>query len=333
MILVITPAVLHSEEVKREIKLAESAVSASQAQTDLTRQELIFNVISSYYTHLRLNSVVEAGEALVRSVVESRRIAKKRLDTGRAAPLDLLRLDARLSTAESQLRVARNNLERTVAILTALLALPPGTSLTVAGELTAVEDLWNAESARRTALLKRPDLTELRLEIDAQRNRVGIADSKMLPSVDASAYYGGVAGNDGTTTDDAKIFISFRYPLYTGGRLGAEKRRELAKLRKLEARLDAAERKTLAEVDQSLVELSSTRTRLVAGLRTIALAAEALRVERRKFSGGRGTSNDLLFAEEALFRAKNEVASIKADSQIAEAALRFETGQLQAPLE
>ncbi|GMQ77267.1 MAG: TolC family outer membrane protein [Gammaproteobacteria bacterium] len=319
--------------IEKEIALAEAAAAASRARADLTQQGLIFNVTSGYYTYLRLDTVIEAGEGLVRSVKESRRIAQKRLDTGRAAPLDLLRLDTRLSSAESQLRVARNGLERTVATLTALLALPPGTPLTVAGELRAADAPWDAETARQTALSERPDLIALRREVDAQRRRVGIAKSRMLPSIDASAYYGGATGNSGTSTDDAKIFIFFRYPLYSGGELSAAKRREAAKLMQLMARLDAQERDALAEVDQFLVELSSTRARLVAGRRAIIQADEALRVERQKFSGGRGTSNDLLLAEEALLRAKTEVAAIKADSQIAVAALRLATGQLRAPVE
>jgi len=319
--------------IEKQIALAEAAAAASRARTNVTQQGLIFNVISGYYTYLRLDSVIEAGEGLVRSVKESRRIAQKRLDSGRAAPLDVLRLDARLSSAESQLRVARNGLERTVATLTALLALPPGTSLAVAGELSPAQAPWDAETARQKALSGRPDLVALRREVDAQRRRVGIAKSRMLPSLDASAYYGGATGNSGTTTDDAKIFVFFRYPLYSGGELSAAKRRESAKLMQIMARLDAAERNALAEVDQSLVELSSTGARLAAGRRTITQADEALRAERQKFNSGRGTSNDLLLAEESLLRARTEVAAITTDSQIARAALLLATGQLRAPVE
>jgi len=111
--------------IQKEVSVAEAGVAASRAAAELTRQELIFNVTSAYYTYFRLREVIKANQALVRSVEESRRIASQRAKIGRAARIDVLRLDARLSAVESQLTVARNNLDRIAETMKALLALPP----------------------------------------------------------------------------------------------------------------------------------------------------------------------------------------------------------------
>ncbi|MCH9003597.1 MAG: TolC family protein, partial [Planctomycetes bacterium] len=162
--------------------------------------------------------------------------------------------------------------------------------------------------------------------------RIGISKARAGPSVDASVIYGANTGED-RTTDDAKFLLQFRLPLYAGGVLEARKRREMKKLRQLEMKLQAAERQALADVERALIELSSSKSRLDAGSRAVALAEEALRVENQKFKEGRGTSNDLLLAEEALLRAKTAIAAAISDNRIAFAALRFASGELDVPSE
>jgi outer membrane protein TolC len=61
------------------------------------------------------------------------------------------------------------------------------------------------------------------------------------------------------------------------------------------------------------------------------VADEVLRIDQQRFREGRGTSSDLLLSEESVLRAKTDLAAIMADSQIAAAALKLATGELDAP--
>ena len=56
-------------------------------------------------------------------------------------------------------------------------------------------------------------------------------------------------------------------------------------------------------------------------------------MEREKFTQGRGTSNDLLIAEETLLRARTQLAIALADSQIAKAALKLAAGETPVPVD
>jgi outer membrane protein len=123
------------------------------------------------------------------------------------------------------------------------------------------------------------------------------------------------------------LFVEFRIPLYEGGVLRARKRKALIQLRETEQRLQAAERGALGELERAVLDLKASEPRIQAARRAVQLAEESLRVEREKFAQGRGTSNDLLLAEEALLRARTELAVALADSQIALAALKFATGE------
>lgn len=316
--------------IQMEVAVSKAAVATSRSRSELSRQELIFNVSSAYFTYLRVKAVIAAGEALVRSVGESRRIAEERVKIGRAARLDVLRLEARLSAAESRLTAARDDLERIAETLKALLALPPGYGLKIDGDLTPDKAHWDEKAALDTALSKRPDILALRRRVEAQRQRIGIAGARAGPTMDASVFYGAATGKD-QTSDDARFMLKFRLPLYSGGVLEARKRREKARLRQLEAKLGALKRQALAEVRRAVIELSSTKARLDAGARAIDQAKEALRVERQKFREGRGTGNDLLLAEESLLQAKTGLAAALSDGRIATVALQLATGELDAP--
>ena len=180
--------------IRHEINIAEFGLEAAQSRAAFTSQELVFNVTSAYYTHLRIESDLAAREGLVRSVGESRRIAQDQVSLGRAAKLDLLRLDAKLARVQSELAVVRNALENTKVTLRTLLALPPDTSLNVSGELLAASQSVNVADSRQAALSNRQDLAALRRELTAQMERVGIARSLRHPTVDVSALYGFATG-------------------------------------------------------------------------------------------------------------------------------------------
>ena len=211
--------------------------------------------------------------------------------------------------------------------------MPTEVLLEITGELVAAPTNFPLEQMREQALSNRPDITALRRELRAQRAAVGIAGSRLQPTVDFNAKYLGLTGiDDGTTKDDAQLFLRFRMPLYTGGVLLAGKRKAIAKLKESEFRLRDAERRALTELEQAALRLRDAEPRITAARRAVDQADESLRVEREKFTEGRGTSNDLLLADEALLRARTELAIALSDSQIALAALRFSVGEEPVPM-
>jgi outer membrane protein TolC len=317
-----------SGRIEHGISLAEARTEAARSRAELNRNELIFNVASGYYTGLRLQQVVAAQEAALSSLQESLRIAGLQREVGRIASLDLLRIETRESQVERDLAGARSAYAQTLELLKELINVPIEVSLDISGVLTQASAKIVTEAMRGQALIQRPDLIALRHQVQAQKAALGIAGSRLGLQVDLKASYRGVTGvDDGTTKDDAMLFVELRIPLYEGGVLRARKRKALIQLRETEQRLQAAERGALGDLERAVLDLKASEPRIQAARRAVRLAEESLRVERVKFTQGRGTSNDLLLAEEALLRARTELAVALADSQIAQAALKFATGE------
>ncbi len=317
-----------SGRIEHGISLAEARTEAARGRVELTRAQLLFNVASGYYTVLRLQEVITAQEAVLSSLNESQRIGHLQASVGRIAPLELLRLDTRVSQAERDLAGARSAHAQATEVIKELINVPTEVSLDIAGTLVPAPKIVDLGTLRDQALAQRPDLVSLRHEVRAQREAVGVADARFGPTVDLMADYRGVTGiDDGITKDDARLMVDLRIPLYTGGTLQARKRKALNELRRLQQRLEQAERRALAELERAALELAAADPRIQAARRAVDQASESLRVERAKFGQGRGTSNDLLLAEEALLRSRTELASVLADSQIAWSALKLAAGE------
>ena len=317
-----------SGRIEHGISLAEARTEAVRARAELTRVELIFNVTSGYYTALRLQKVITAQEAVLSSLHESQRIGKLQAEVGRIAPLDLLRLNTRVSQAERDLAGARNAYAQVLEVLKQLINVPSEVFLDIRGELIPAPTGVALDALRNQALAQRPDLVSLRHEVRAKREAVGVARAQLGPKVDFTASYRGVTGiDDGITKDDAGLFVNLRIPLYAGGVFRAQTRKASGELREVQLRLRDAERRALAELERAALDLAAAEPRIRAARRAVGQAEESLRVEREKFAQGRGTSNDLLLAEEALLRSRTELAAALADSQIAWAALKLAAGE------
>ncbi len=113
-----------SGRIDHGISLAEAKAEAARYRSKLTRNELIFNVASGYYTALRLQRVIAAQQATLKSLDESRRISRLLREVGRIAPLDMLRLQTRVSQSERDLAGAHNAYARTLEVLKELVYVP-----------------------------------------------------------------------------------------------------------------------------------------------------------------------------------------------------------------
>ena len=317
-----------SGRIEHGISLAEARADVSRFRSALARSQLIFNVASTYYTTLRLKRVIAAQETTLKSLMESQRVTRLQQQVGRVARVDELRLDTRVSQGESDLASARNVYGRAIEVLKTLINVPAEVFLDVSGTLRAANIAIPIERLREQVRSDRPDIIAYRHEVRARREAVGIAGSRLGPTVNFKAGYRGVTGNnDGLTKDDAQLRLELRMPLYTGGILDASKRKALAELKEAEFRLLDAERRALAELERAALDLKAAGPRISAARRAVRQAEESLRVESQKYSQGRGTSNDLLLSEEALLRARTQLSAALADSQIAEAALKLAVGQ------
>lgn len=316
-----------SGRIENGVSLARARVKAARARFEQTRAQLLFNVASAYFTTLRLQRVVIAQMATLRSLGETLRTGRLQSRVGRIAPVALVRVRTRASQARRELAAARAALGEAIELLKLLAALPAERAIRIAGKLYPQRYGFDPRDLRARAGTSRPDLVKLREDVRAQMSAVKIAAGEFGPNVNLKARYRGATGiADGITKDAGGFVVELRIPLYDGVLL-AGKRKAAAQLRVLELRLRSAERRALFEVQRAILVYHSSGIKINAARRAVGQGVIAIRAERRRFAEGRGTSNDLLLAEDAYLRARTQLAAALAERQIAVAALKFAIGE------
>lgn len=84
------------------LKSAQDLLIAANARTELTRQQIEFQVFSSYYSLRTSTDRVRTSEALLASATESERVARGRYQEGVGSIVDLLIAQSALASARAQ---------------------------------------------------------------------------------------------------------------------------------------------------------------------------------------------------------------------------------------
>ncbi|MBE0433860.1 TolC family protein [candidate division WOR-3 bacterium] len=315
-------------------------IEASRVLTLLTREqvvqtadELIFNLSNTFYNALRFQNDVKATEANVTALEEAQKNMRSHVEVGRAARVDLLKVNTRLAAVKQELTQVRNKVELAYVILKTLMGLDLTEPFSVKAKgalgheavtLDLAEDLREAES-------RRPALQASRRAVEAQEQRVQIAKGAHLPSIALRMQYvgGGGAESGGRSLQDFTAGMSISVPVFTGGQLTAHVAQEEAKLSKARADFNKSRLDVQREVQTAHLDISDSEERIATAQAALEDARETLRIEQLKTEVGRGIIENLLDAQAAELQAETNYTRALADYNTALVARRKAIGRIR----
>ncbi|MFP4193297.1 MAG: TolC family protein [Candidatus Hydrogenedentota bacterium] len=127
--------------------------------------------------------------------------------------------------------------------------------------------------------------------------------------------------------DSGRIGVTVDVPIFEGGQIQASIAKERAQFRAAQQRLRRLELEIMLEVETAVSNVTSAFERVRVAEKSIAEAEESLKLERQKYTLGRGAVVDVLDAEEALLQAQTNYHGALADYQIAKAELQLAAGE------
>ncbi len=292
-------------------------------------QDLLFNVAATYTKALYLRDLQKAVQARIRALETEQAHLARRLAEGRAAKLELVRLQTQLSQARHDLLATEQGERDALTLLAMLLGesgkLPP---LADASPIPAAPALSAGEALAR-ARRQHPDLLRAQSLEKAASNNVDIARSEQRPqlSLVANAQESAAAGAwDGYSS--GQIGVQLSIPLFDGSI--RKNRVAQARLERRKSELLAAQTadQITAEVEQAAGALTESRARLEVAAQGEREAEEALRIETVRYAAGESTVTDLLGAEAALWSARVNRLQASYDIAASHARLLRATGEL-----
>jgi outer membrane protein TolC len=314
------------------IRGARAGEAGAAAARSATEQALTARVAIAYLAALTARGVLEAEESAIEALQAERHRVELLLGEGRAARVELLRVDAALAAAEAERVATLARLDLAERNLARLIDRP--VELTRAARLEPVRLVEEAALAERPALLERAITASPQLEAARQRVRATeaerqIAKAAWWPVVDVFGAYLGYGSNATDPTAEWQAGIELKYPIFSGGARAKAVSEASARADAVREELRSAELGAEEETDRALNAAIETRARVEALSRAVQHQAEVVRIERLSLEAGAGTQTDYLRAEADLLGARSRLV----EARHAEIAARVELARVVGELD
>ena len=325
---------LFNAESLATIDAAEATVAKARAELEVSRQDLIVRVVRDYFNILGAQDDVEFAQAEETAIARQLEQAQKRFEVGLIAITDVREAQAQYDSALARIILAENLLDNARQALEVIIAQPPSP------DLARLSD-------RLELLLPDPAQSQPWVEIALQNNRSllaalatqqvaaderQIANNSRYPTLDLTASYSDSSiENDplpNNDQQDAALALLLNVPLYTGGRISAE--RSQAEAVYQSARNAALLQKRLTSQNTRVAYLGviSDISQVKALKQALKSTTTALEATEAGFDVGTRTSVDVMISVRATYGAQRDYARARYDYLINTLRLQLAVGLL-----
>ncbi len=325
---------------RQNIQLNKKSLQISEA---VLRGELMTNVTlvaRAYYKLILAREAVQVQTSALQSANQLVEDSRRKVQAGALLPLDQQQAESSYQTIQTELFAAEQNYLQEENELKSLLTdnyqswmdltIVPSESLDAVVELPG-----NRAASWANALLRRPDLMELRLELEKQDIIVVFTHNQLFPTLDLGGGYAW-ASTEHTFSQSLSVLRDGSFPSYSASaifatpvaNIAARNEHKASGLAKEQAllRFKRLQQSIITEVDTA-VKLTETTFKQVGSTRKARVAAKAaLDSAEKQYRAGALTSFFVLDFQRRLAFARYAEVRALADYHIAQAGLALSEG-------
>jgi len=315
----------------RRYKAAQSGIAAARAQEIRAREESVLLVVSQYLGCQRSAADVEAAQAretLAQALYDQAADLQK---NGVGTGIDTLRANVELQNEKQRVIVTRTQLETGLFALGRLLSVDPQRKIELADQVQffATPDIA-ADQTLEHAYATRPELRQIAAQMAQAELGLKAASEERLPKLAVSGSWAEQGLTPVSVIPVYQYQASLEVPLFTGGRIEAEREKMEIALRQLKQQEQAASDSIALEVKTSIAQLASARSEVDVANLGVELARQEVDQARDRFQAGVANNIEVVTAQNELARANdNQIAALyrynQARADVAHAAGQMET--------
>jgi outer membrane protein len=282
-----------------QVRVSEMEKAIQTSRRDFTVQDVVANVTNTFNKLLQLKELRQANVYSVRALERQRENTELLVKAGRAAHVELLRVEVQLASEKQNLVKTEEAMIRTKDALQFLMGVKEGQVRDISGSLRKNE-MVSSEDVDRL-IMSRPDVVAAKKKVEQEKARVNIASGKRYPSLALVSDYGNRAGaglSDREEVWEAGVVVSVN--IFDAGIISSEIGREKALYGKAQEELKLLELRARLDASNALSLLRESENRFALADRALAQSEETLRIEELKYKTGAGTITDVLLSESAL---------------------------------
>jgi len=329
---------LFNQAVFTGLKAAKTTREFYKINEQLTEEQVIEKVASSYYEVYKTKSQIKTIDQTVENTTRVRDVIQSLYDNGLAKKIDLDRTNVTLNNIKSSRQQLINALELQENALKYLIGMDINNPITLPDdtfEITQhalVDETTNIENRTEIQLLeKQSELLVLNkkateaqgypsLSLNANYGYLGIGDKFPWFQSYPGAYW----------SDYSSIGLNLSIPIFNGGSIRAKTKQAQIEIDKLEVdkrdtrlALDLDLRNAITQLNNSLITFNTQKE-------NVNLAKEVLSNVENNYKFGLASLTDLLDAETSFADSQNSYTNALLDYKIAEVKLIKAKGELKS---
>jgi outer membrane protein len=331
------------------LKIAEETITKTVFDLDAVKEEYLLNVASTYYDVLKSKKAVEIARANVERLTKHRDAARTKLKVGEATKTVLLRAEAELSGAQSEMIKAENNFRLAKVILARTVGIEGDYDVKEAQQISQQSSILSPQflvlrdiitpdcglstedCLKQTALSERAELKVLELQKKITENEVRYARGLYWPSLSVEGVYSRREDHPASSfAIKESIYggLRFDFPFFEGGLRRAEVREAKAKLRQVELNISDLKNTINVEVENAYLNLITESGILEKLQAEVEYSLDNYNAVSKQFEYGLANSIDVMDANTQLVTAERELTNARYDYQLAILKLKRATGVL-----
>jgi len=298
--------------IGRGIKGAESTVHAQEQNAQATENNVVLDTRTAYYNVLRANALVSVAQQAVTSAQQAVTTEQQQFQAGIVAQVDVLRLQAQLSQAQSDLIAAQTGLAVAKENLNNVMGRPIETPFQVQDVSTLPPLTLDADTLAKAAVMRRPEIRAIQYQREALHWITLAQQGGLEPSLNLSAGYNhNFNAPSGFNENASSATISLSWPIFDSGLTRA--RVQEARESEVQAAIAQAQLElgVSFEVRQAVTNLVNARATLDVAQSQVTAAAETYRLAQVRLQAGEGTSLEVSTSLTALVQAQQGLANAR----------------------
>ncbi|MFA5419412.1 MAG: TolC family protein [Bacteroidales bacterium] len=297
-------------------------LSASKEEVSVTKNQLIFNILTSYYTVIFSVGLTEVAQGQVAlSELQYNRM-QKFVDVGRESPITVQELKSQWAGDKLNLTRAQGNMSTSLLDLKQLLRIEAGQPFNIDSitpnllSATAVPDI---DSLFKSAVNLLPEIKQQEYLLSASEKELAVAKGGIYPSVYLSAGYNSNFFDGDTlryitqleNNQNQWVNLGIRIPIFNQASVYSLKKRKQIAIENQEYELQKRKDALYSEIWKAIDELQSSRNEYQASVESREFSRLSLENVAKKMEKGLASATDFeaskqrfVSAEAALLKAK-----------------------------
>lgn len=292
--------------LRERVKAARTAIGASEADEENTRDQIAGQVAKLYLWASRVDAKVAAANANLSLAETLQKRAQDRQALGTGLAVDTARAGVELASARQQVLLAEN--ERMLSRLNLLKAINMDFDATL--DLTDSLDtlsleMPDAQHALDDAYKHRADYRAQEAREERARSTYRAGELEKMPFLAGVADYGAAGTSFANISETYTVGLSLRVPIFNGGRLKTQAAENLAAVRQEEIRTKDVRRQIEFDIKYAFGELQNAQLQVTTAEEGLSEAQTELTHATQRYDEGVANNLEITDAQDRIAKARD----------------------------